>query len=375
MTKVLKFGLLGLGNAGNQVLPAFLQSESACLIAAGDPQPLARERFAQTTGLPAVSSLDELLRHNVDAIWIATPNEFHAENAIAAAKLGCHVICEKPMALTLDQCDQMIATAKAHGTKLMLGHSKLIDPPIRKMREILDSGRLGEVIQLSMQNYNDWLQRPRFANEVDTRQGGGICYRQAPHQIDIARYLVGKPVHSVRALVGRADPHFSTEGHYSALIGFLGGTAATLSYNAYGYFDISELTWNIGEGGQKIPPIAERKPKPRLTGPVEGNVKNSAAAARHGRTKDFSPFYGLTVVSCERGVLRQSPRGIFIYDEAGCREVLCEQEYSIERDLAELASAIERERAPFPDGEWGRTTTAICRAILDSSEKGAEIFL
>ena len=154
---------------------------------------------------------------------------------------------------------------------------------------------------------------------------------------------------------------------------FDGDVAATLSYNAYGYFHVAELTWDIGEGGSRVIPITERGPKPRLVGPVAPDAKQSAARDRHGRQKTSPPFYGLTIVSCELGVLRQSPNGIFVYDQSGRREVSCPLDYSIERDLAELVRSIEENRAPFPDGHWGRATTQVCVAILESSRRKAEI--
>lgn len=375
MASKLKFGLIGLGNAGNQILTKLLESPNATLMAAAEPQADNRETFTRETGLPAVSSIDELLKLDIDAVWVATPNEMHAPHVIAAAQSGRHVICEKPMALTVEDCDRMIAAAEANGVKLMLGHSKLIEPPIVKMREIIDSGALGSVIQVSLMNYNDWLQRPRFSNELDTSQGGGICYRQAPHQVDIVRYLVGRPVRTVRSLAGRADPNFATEGHYSTFLEFDGSVAATLTYNAYGYFHVAELTWDIGEGGNRVVPLAERMPKARLTGPVTAGTKYSAAKERHGGQKVAPPFYGLTVVSCERGVLRQSPKGVFVYDESGVHEIEVPLSYSIERDLGELVSSIEHKRPPFPDGHWGRATTQVCLAMLESSRLHAEIEL
>jgi phthalate 4,5-cis-dihydrodiol dehydrogenase len=211
---------------------------------------------------------------DLDAVWIATPNACHAEHAVTAARHGKHVIVEKPMAVTLDEAELMIEAAERHGVKLVQGHSKIYSPAIQKIREIVCSGRLGPLIQINTWNFNDWLQRPRLASEVDTKIGGGVCFRQGPHQVDIVRYIGGGLVRSVRAATGRADANFATEGDYTAFLEFERGARATLAFNGYGFFDIAELTWGIGEGGKRM---REGDPagKRRLAGPVDQHTKYS----------------------------------------------------------------------------------------------------
>jgi len=365
---MLKIGIVGLGNAASMILPALKGNPHAVVAGVADLRPEARAAAGAAYSVPACATVEELARADVDAIWIATPNQFHAEQAVIAANAGKHIICEKPMALTLAECDRMIEAAAANKVKLLLGHSKLTQAPVRKLREIIDSGVLGRIIQIASWNYNDWLQRPRLLAEVDTDQGGGICYRQAPHQVDIVRHLMGRPARTVRGVVARADPNFPTEGNYTALLAF-DGAAASLVYNAYGYFDVSELTWGIGEGGEQRAPRYGRK---RIAGAVTPELRYakrgpSSPAERH------QPFYGLTVVSCERGILRQSPDGIFIYDESGQREIPCDADPSIHRDVAELAAAIAENRRPFPDGHWGKATLEVCLGLLESAARGAEV--
>ena len=143
----------------------------------------------------------------LDAVYVATPNPFHAEHAIIAMEAGKHVMAEKPMALNLDDCDRMIATAARKRVKLMVAHTRSFNPPIRKMREIVSSGRLGRVTQVHTVRYSPWLLRPREPVEINTELGGGVCYRQAPHQVDIARLLGGglaqKRARACRSLVAR----------------------------------------------------------------------------------------------------------------------------------------------------------------------------
>ena len=80
-------------------------------------------------------------------------------------------------------------------------------------------------------------------------------------------------------------------------------------------------------------------------------------------------------MSCERGVLRQSPNGVLLYDEMGCREIACDTDQALHRDFAELARAIAEDRAPFPDGHWGKATLEVCLALMESASGSREVQL
>jgi phthalate 4,5-cis-dihydrodiol dehydrogenase len=380
VTGPLRVGLAGLGSASWQILPSFAEVPGVTLAGAADVRADARAAFTKTHDRPAFSTVAELCRSpEVDAVWIATPNLQHCEHAVAAADAGKHVICEKPMAVTLAECDRMVEAAARAGVQLIQGHSKIFDAPVRAMRQVIESGRLGKVIQIEAINHNDWLQRPRLASELETRQGGGLVFRQGPHMVDIVRYLAGGRARSVRAVAGRRDPHFDTEGNFSALLLFEDGIAATLGFNGYGYFDVTELTWGIGElGAQHADP--RRKPRgPRRAAPVEPATKyDYAAKPPKGSvydTGDHPPFFGLVIVSCERGAIRQSPEGLYLYTDAGCEEVALPRNTGRAAELIELRDALSTGRAAFPDGRWGRATLETCLAILESSRSDREVRL
>jgi len=377
--KPLRLGIAGLGAAARQILPHAAKSAAIELAAAADIRAEARAEFEAKYGRKAYSSVQALCREGeIDAVWIATPNVFHAEHTVTAAQCGKHIIVEKPTAVTLKEAQQMIAAADRHGVKLVQGHSKIYGPAIKKMREIVASGRLGRPIQINSWNFNDWLQRPRLASEVDTKIGGGVCLRQGPHQVDIVRYLGGGRVRSVRAMTGRADPHFSTEGDYTAFLEFEDGAAATLAFNGYGYFDAAELTWGIGEGGKRLNEAETYARKARLKGAVDQDYKYAnprASEERPGRERSGQSFFGLTVVACERGAIRQSPQGLLIYSEDGREEIACPADEGRAAELNELSEAVAQDRPVFPDGRWGMASLEVCLAMLQSSNERREITL
>jgi phthalate 4,5-cis-dihydrodiol dehydrogenase len=375
MPSTLRVGVVGLGTASTQVLPFFGKLPHIVLGGGADVRPEAREAFSKAYGAPAFKRIEDIVRcDDINAVWVATPNHLHAEHAVLAANHGKHVICEKPMALSLDECDRMIAAADKNGVKLLQGHSKIYNDPIKKIGEIIRSGVLGRVVQINTWNFNDWLQRPRLASEVDTARGGGICYRQGPHQVDIVRYIAGGMVKDVRAATGRCDPHFDTEGNYTAFLSFEDGASATLVFNAYGFFDVAELTWGIGESGRPKSEDALRSAKPRLTGALPPHEKYALAPAHTGGgDRPYQPFFGLTVVSCEKGVIRQSPQGLYVYDADGCREIPCASGRGRGDELIELYEAIVQGRPAFPDGRWGKATLEVCLAMLESSKLGKDV--
>jgi len=378
MEKPLRLGVAGLGNAGHQVLQAASKVSGVELAAVADSRPEALASFVH--GHPGVRCFDRVAAlcasPEVDAVWIATPNEFHAEHAVAAAGRGKHVICEKPMAVTLEECDRMIEAAERNRVKLLIGHSKLSDPPVVKMGEVVSGGSLGPLVQIATWNYKGWLQSARLASEVDTSKGGGVVYRQGPHQVDIVRYVGGGLVRSVRAVAGKWNPSFDTEGNYTAFLEFAGGAPATLVFNGYGYFDITELTWDIGEGGRKVK--NRYQPKERPSGAVDAAERYAMPLRSETRRSDGEkkqPFFGLTIVSCERGDIRQSPDGLYIYTANGREEIPCPPFLDRGMELNKLYQAVVENQPVFSDARWGKAALEIVLAILQSSREGRTIEL
>ena len=387
----LRLGIAGTGIAALQVLPHLAQlSDRIALTALADVRRENMAFFCERYGRPVAmyDSVEELCtRPDVDALWVASPNALHAEHAILAARNGKHVICEKPMAVTLEQCAAMVEAVERHGVKFVQGHSKAYDTPVRKMAEIIASGELGRVIHIQTWNWNDWLLRALVASEVDTAQGSGVVFRQGPHQADIVRFLGGGLVRSVRAVAGRWDADFpDAEGNYTAFLEFDDGAAATMVFDGYGYFDTAELTWGIGESGRMMRNPESLLSRARPGGPIPAARKYELVRAGNpygygpGGGWDEAaprrnPFFGLTIVTCERGVLRQCPDGIYVYGAQGRREVSVEAHRGRASELLELHEAVTADRATLLDARWGMATTEVCLAILQSSRERREVLL
>jgi phthalate 4,5-cis-dihydrodiol dehydrogenase len=379
--------MAGLGVASTQILPPLSDLPYVKITAAADTRADALEKFRAAYGGEAFNSVKAMCDSpNVDTVYIATPNELHAQHVVAAAERGKHVIVEKPMALSIAECDAMNEAAEKHRVKLLCGHTHSFDPPIRKIREIVKSGELGKLCMVHSWNYNEFMYRPRMKHELATSRG--VVLNQGPHHVDIARLIGGGMVRSVRAMTGIWDKARAHEGSYTCYLEFEDGTPATLVYSGYGFFDTAELFNWVGEGGQHREPETNLKVRRRLreVGSAEEEEKLKEGMRFGGqREGEYShvwsgerkqPFFGFTLVSCERGDIRQTADGLFIYGETEKREIPLEAgRRGREAEVEELYNAVVYNRPVFHDGRWGAATLEVCLAMLESAKKRKEIFL
>src|SRR5438105_9388928 len=204
--KKLRIGVAGLGRAFALMLPTLSRAPRVELVAAADPRPPARQAFAHDFKGATHASVEDLCSNPaVEAVYIATPHQFHAEQARLAASHGKHLLVEKPMALTLEDCRSMIDAARQARVALVVGHSHSFDRPILQTRKIIEQGLVGKVRMITAFNFTDFLYRPRRPEELDTERGCGVLVNQAAHHVDIVRLLVGREAQSVRAATGAWD--------------------------------------------------------------------------------------------------------------------------------------------------------------------------
>jgi len=367
--------------------------ETIDLVAGADIVPATRERFQKRYPETKVyASAEELVADpDVEAVWIATPNRFHGPHSILAAEHGKHVVVEKPMALTLDEAGRMIEAADRNNVKLLAGHTRSYTLPNRAIRKIVNSGKLGKLQAIHLWAYSDWMLRPRTADELDPNQGGGVPYRQGPHQIDTVRVIGGGLLRSVRGMTGQWMPERPIPGYYSAYLEFENGTPATIMHNGYGYFLGAEMVpW--GESKQRYT-LEERvqvrqqlrngtrdenqdKQDLRIGGQMEEETFRQREEAKLWVPEDM----GMIVVSCERGDIRNSKFGLFVYDDDGLRDIDLMPDRAMgggqrRTELEEFYNAIVLGQPMFHDGRWGMATLEVCLAIMQSARERKEIML
>jgi len=384
----LRLGVAGLGRAFTLMLPTLTTDRRVTLVAAADPIASARDKFAADFGGSVYETVADLCADsNVDVIYIATPHELHAEHIALAAAAGKHMLVEKPLSISVDECRRIEDIVARAGVTLVAGHSHSFDTPIRYTRELIASGRYGRVRMITAINYTDFLYRPRRPAELDTKKGGGVLFSQAAHQVDVVRLLAGSPARSVHAALGAWDQERPTEGAYSALLQFDGGAFAHLSYNGYGFFDSDEFCGWIGELGHRKDGAAHGSARRQLAELTDLSVEADLKASRNYGGSAYAEddvrkppianeHFGMIVVSCEGADLRPMPDGIMVYSSEGARmEALDPPQVPRAAVIDELFDTIVLGRAALHDVRWAMATLEICTGMLRSGRERREITL
>lgn len=386
----LRLGVVGLGRAFMLMLPTLAGHPLVRLVAACDPREEARRQFVKDFSTPerAAGTYDSVAAlcadAGVEALYIASPHQFHVEHVRLAARHGKHILVEKPMALTLADCEAMISAAREGGVHLMVGHSHSYDLPYLHTAALIRSGRFGQPRMIAATNHTDFLYRPRRPEELDTAQGGGVVFSQGAHQVDVVRLLAGGMARKVRAVTGRFDPARPTEGAYQAFLTFDDGASAMLSYSGYGRYDSDEQMGWIGELGQRRDPEsygAARRALAAIASPeAEAALKNGRAYGLATASAAAAPVahnhFGPVLVCCDGADLRPLADGVMIYDnERRWLDPLPAPQVPRAEVIDELHAAVRRNIAPLHSAAWGMATLEVCLAILESARTGREVAL
>src|SRR6266571_124 len=378
----LKIGVAGLGRAFGLMAPTLARDPRLQLVAAADPRPEALQQINKDFGARGFTSLESLLKESdAEALYIATPHQFHAGQACLAASFKKHVLVEKPMALSLRECRAMIAATRKAGVALIVGHSHSFDRPILETRKIIEQGAVGKLRMITAINFTDFLYRPRRPEELDTARGGGAMFSQAAHHVDVVRLLGGGRVKSVRAATGSWDPSRPTEGVYACFLTFKDGAFASMVYSGYAHFDSDEFCGWIGEGGQKKDPAQYGAARRFL---AAGTDELALKHVRNYGAPGFVPpeerplhqHFGPLIVSCDKADLRPLPTGVMVYADGAQRlEALPAPDVPRAEVIDELYEAVVNGKAPLHGGEWALATMEVILAMLRSAKEAKEIAL
>ncbi len=376
----IRIGIAGFGTAGRSFIPSIRAHPGFDLVCIAEPDPTVRDEIARELGVRAYEGLEQMLAHGgLDAVYIATPTVHHTPHVLLAVAAGKHVLVEKPMAINVAQALPMVEAAQQANIVFVVGHSHGFDLPVQRMHEIIEGGSLGRVRMVNTACYTDWMHRPRRPDERDTRLGGGVTYRQGAHQFDILRLLCGGLVRSVRARTFEWRADRPGIGAHSVFLDFHDGSVATAIYNGYGGFSSGDLCFDITESGFHQPhAYAPRVAAPAANAGTQDVLKAKQERARRSTWTQapFQPFFGLTVVSCERGDMRQSAEGLLLYTAQGKTEILLPTDRNPRAlVLDELHDAIRGLRPALHDARWGLANLEVCDAAIASSVSGREVEL
>ena len=322
----LRWGLIGCGDiARKRVAPALRDTESSELVAISRARPGLAAAFAKQFGAKRWhAEWRELLNDDeIDAVYIATPVHLHAVQAIAAAKAGKHVLCEKPMAMNVEECDRMIDAARSLGVKLGVAYYRHFYPVVERIKEIINSGEIGvpalaqidafEWFNPADDDSRSWLLQKHLA-------GGGPMFDFGCHRIEVLLNIFG-PVSEVKALMTNTVFDREVEDTSVALFRFAGGVCGVLSvthaaaeakdtfsiFGSLGSVYVSSLNDGKmrvnGKSGERIETYS---PAANLHAPL---IDDFITAVLGNREPRVSGETGRTVAGIEEEIYRQAAVG------------------------------------------------------------------
>jgi len=340
------FGIVGCGMIANFHARAIADVRGAKLVACFDTVPAAADRLAESTGAKAYHDLDAMLADPaVQVVTIGTPSGAHLDPAVKAAAAGKHVIVEKPLEITLDRCDKIIAACQEAGVTLStIFPSRFHDSSI-ELKRAVDQGRFGRLVVGDA--FVKWFRPQSYYDSGAWRgtwelDGGGALMNQAIHSVDLLTWLMG-PVVEVHAQTGLlAHQRIAVEDVAMAVVKFANGAmgvieASTAIYPGYlkrieihgsaGSAMMEEedlVKWDFAKPAARDKAIAEKMAS-RVSG--GGGAADPKAIGHHGHARQF----------------------------------------------ADVVKAIQRGAKPSIDGCEGRRSVEIILAIYKSAEIGRAV--
>ena len=232
-TSKIKFAIVGCGRIAQRHAEHI--ATAGQLLAVCDVVPEKAKKLAQLYGVNSYHNIEDLLANEptLDVVSVCSPNGLHAQHSIQALKAGFHVLCEKPMAISVHDCGEMIKTAENANRRLFIVKQNRFNPPVEAVKNLIDSGKLGRIFNVQLNCF--WNRNPDYyANSWKGTKDmdGGTLYTQFSHFIDLLYWLVGD-VKKVFAFTRNFDHaniiEFEDTG--SVCLEFYNGAIGTVHYS------------------------------------------------------------------------------------------------------------------------------------------------
>ena len=340
MTDILRFGLIGCGRIAPRHAQSLTALPGAALAAVADCVAARAERFAGEYQATAFTDYRRLLdSREIDVVTICTPSGLHAEMAIAAMQAGKDVLVEKPIALSLADADCMLAIAAETGRKLGVVLQNRYNPPMQKLRQAVDEGRLGRIL---LGNATVRWYRPQEYYEDEWHgtwsMDGGAIMNQSIHHVDALQWFMGD-VESVFAYTATLAHRMEAEDTGVAVLKFASGAIGSVEGSTITYPENIEGSVALfGERGSvKVGGTALNR---RVFWKIDGELEHEREILTR-ETVDPAGVYG------------QSHRAV----------------------IADMIEAVKDNRLPRTHGAEARRSVAIVLAMYESARLGTPVSL
>ncbi len=336
----MKIGIVGAGNISETHARAARSIPGVGVAAVHGENRERTERLAAEYGATPYDDFARFLDHPLDLVVIGSPSGRHAEQGIAAAQRGLHVLVEKPLDITTERADALIAVADAAGVKLGVIFQDRLHPAVGELKSMVDAGALGKPVMIS--GRVKW-HRPReyYASSrwrgTWALDGGGALINQAIHTVDLVQWLFG-PVTRVYGRTATRVHEIEVEDTAAAVLDFASGAIGTL------------------EAGTSIYPGYARRLE--ITG-SEGTV-----VLEHDRLERVDLRSGSSGPTAEAGDQNASASSPVVADATAHRRV-----------LEDFIRAIQTGGEPMCNGREGRKSVALVQAVYESARSGGPVLL
>lgn len=338
----LRFGIIGLGNiAPFHAIAARAVPGGQLVAVATRTEAKARKFQAEHDAQVYYTDYRRLLeRPDIDVVTICTPHYLHAHMTLEAAAAGKHVLVEKPMAITVEEADRMIAACQEAGVKLGVVFQSRFDPLAHKLKEALDEGLLGKLLLAS--TTMKWYRTDEYYRSGEWRgtwaqEGGGALINQAIHCIDLLRWMAG-PVKTITGHMATLAHDIEVEDVAFAILEYESGALGMIEGTTVAYPGFAERLEFSATNGSVIYDKGNGKLHWYLKDPPQERVDESKTASGAAQPMDIS----------------------------------VEGHVKLFRDFAE---AIRKDREPAVDGYEGRHSLEIVQAIYRSAREGITVHL
>ena len=252
----VKLGVIGCGLASDILYgPAFEYMEKGELTAVMDTNAERAKVLQERHGVKrAYTNLEGILNDgNVDAVMVLTPPQHHLAPVVAAAKAEKHIFCEKPMARTVEEADEMIGTCEASGVKLMTVFMKRFNWSFQRVKELIDEGRLGQVFEVRARWDNVKVSGPSGdAFRMTVESGGGMIQEDGSHPFDVCRWWLGDVSEVTAHAIIAAPEHHPTEDVGCVVLRHESGAMSTLHVTGLTHAAGEESYEIFGTGGTLV---------------------------------------------------------------------------------------------------------------------------
>ena len=235
--KTFRVALVGCGRISKNHFEAIEQIDGLALAAVCDVDPDRAAQAGAQGNVPHYSSYEKMLKEsNADVVTIATPSGLHAEQGVAAALAGKHVVMEKPMAISLTGADALVHACDKAGVQLFVVKQNRLNPPVQLLKRAVDRNRFGRIYMASCTVH--WARPQEYYDQAPWRGtwefDGGAFMNQSSHYVDLIQWLMG-PVESVMAKTATLARRIETEDSGVAILKFRSGALGTIQVTMLAY--------------------------------------------------------------------------------------------------------------------------------------------